>query len=311
LDYVAGRYWEEIGKHHVGADTTWRDIARLVKYFGATKLLTEILDDDVAKLVAWRRGHRVTRRGKGRKNAATAPFVANATVNRSTTEVLKKLFTRAKASWGIQFEKEPNWKQHWLKEPQERVRELHGGEADQLDDATRDDYRPIMEFTGVSGLRMNECLLRWSEVNWDARKIEKQGKGDKRVAVPITDAIREILWPLRGHHSEMVFTYIAKRTRKPQKLVKGERPPDHLQRPQIGVETHQGDRQGHGLPLSRLPPRLRNQAAAGNRQHEAGAEGAEPCRHQDHRQVCPRPRRRSRRWHGCSSKVPKEVPKAD
>jgi integrase len=225
LDYVAGRYWEEIGKHHVGADTTWRDIARLVKYFGATKLLTEILDDDVAKLVAWRRGHRVTRRGKGRKNAATAPFVANATVNRSTTEVLKKLFTRAKASWGIQFEKEPNWKQHWLKEPQERVRELHGGEADQLDDATRDDYRPIMEFTGVSGLRMNECLLRWSEVNWDARKIEKQGKGDKRVAVPITDAIREILWPLRGHHSEMVFTYIAKRTRKPQKLVKGERYP--------------------------------------------------------------------------------------
>jgi hypothetical protein len=58
LDYVAGRYWEEIGKHHVGADTTWRDIERLVGYFGEMKLLTEILDDDVAKLVAWRRGHR-------------------------------------------------------------------------------------------------------------------------------------------------------------------------------------------------------------------------------------------------------------
>jgi integrase len=224
LDDVAGRYWNEIGQHHAGSDTTWRDIERLVGYFGAAKLLTEIGDDDVAKLVAWRRGHRVTRHGKGLKNASTAPLIAPATVNRSTTEVLKKLFTRAKA-WGIRFESEPNWKQHWLKEPQERVRELHGGEADQLDDATRDDFRPILEFTGAAGLRMNECLLRWSEVNWDARKIEKQGKGDKRVTVPITQAIREILWPLRGHHETMVFTYIAKRTRKPQKLVRGERYP--------------------------------------------------------------------------------------
>src|SRR5450432_2882005 len=146
------------------------------------------------------------------------------TVNRSTTEVLKKLFTRAKA-WGIRFDHEPNWKQHWLKEPQERVRELHGGEADRLEDTTRDDYRPILEFAGASGLRLNECLLRWSEVNWDARKIEKQGKGDKRVSVPITDTIRGILWPLGGHHAEMVFTYVAKRTRKHQNLIKGNRYP--------------------------------------------------------------------------------------
>jgi integrase len=74
-------------------------------------------------------------------------------------------------------------------------------------------------------LRLNECLLRWSEVNWDARKIEKQGKGDKRVSVPITDAIREILWSLRGHHETAVFTYVAKRTRKRQNLTKGNRYP--------------------------------------------------------------------------------------
>ena len=222
LDYVAGRYWSEIGKHHAGADTTWRDLERLINYFGATKLLTEILDDDVARLVAWRRGHQRTRHGKGKKIAA--PLIANATVNRSTTEVLKKLFTRAKA-WGVRFDHEPDWKQHWLKEPQERVRELRGREADRLDDATRDVYRPILDFASASGLRLNECLLRWSEVNWEARKIEKQGKGDKRVSVPITDTIREILWPLRGHHPEMVFTYVASRTRKPQGLVKGERYP--------------------------------------------------------------------------------------
>jgi integrase len=217
LDYVAGRYWNEVGQHHAGAETTWRDIERLIGYFGETKLLSEIKNDDVAKLVAWRRGHRVS----GKK---ASPLIANATVNRSTTEVLKKLFTRAKA-WSIRFDNEPDWKQHWLKEPQERVRELHGGEGDRLEEATREDYRPIMEFASASGLRLNECLLKWSEVNWDAKRIEKLGKGGKRVSAPITDTIREILWPLRGHHDEVVFTYIAQRTRKPQRLIKGERYP--------------------------------------------------------------------------------------
>jgi hypothetical protein len=88
----------------------------------------------VAKLVAWRRGHRVKdHRKEVPKSAPPLPLVSNATVNRSTTEVLKKLFTRAKA-WGIRFDREPDWKQHRLKEPQERVRELHGGEADRLHD---------------------------------------------------------------------------------------------------------------------------------------------------------------------------------
>lgn len=105
LDYVAGRYWSEIGQHHAGADTTWRDIERLIGYFGAAKLLTEIGDDDVAKLVAWRRGHRVKdHRKRIPKDAPPLPLVSNATVNRSTTEVLKKLFTRAKA-WGIRFDR--------------------------------------------------------------------------------------------------------------------------------------------------------------------------------------------------------------
>src|SRR4051812_9840433 len=52
LDDVAGRYWEEIGKYHAGADTTMRDLDRLIRYFGETKLLTEIRDDDVSRLVA-------------------------------------------------------------------------------------------------------------------------------------------------------------------------------------------------------------------------------------------------------------------
>jgi integrase len=211
FDDIAGRYWEEVGKHHAGASNTWRDISRLVDYFGATRLLTEITDDDVAKLVAWRRGHRVIRSKK--RKVAECPHVSNATVNRTTTEVLKKLFTRAKAAWGVRFDHEPCWRAHMLPEPQERVRELVGDEGERLEAATREDYEPFFAFAKASGLRLRECLLRWSEVNWDAGRIQKRGKGGKLVTVPITSTVRLILWPLRGHHPEFVFTYIARRAR--------------------------------------------------------------------------------------------------
>lgn len=223
IDHVAGRYWGEVGQHHAGKDDTWRDLERLVEYFKRTKLLTEIVDDDIARLVAWRRGHRVVRASKKRKAPDDAPLISNATVNRSTTEVLKKLFTRAKKSWGVRFNREPDWKAHRLPEPQERVRELVGDERQQLDEATRADYAPFFAFAGAAALRLRECLLKWPEVDWDARQIRKIGKGGKLVTAPITPTIRAILWPLRGHHAEHVFTYIAARTRASK--VKGKRYP--------------------------------------------------------------------------------------
>src|SRR5262249_2718490 len=65
----------------------------------------------------------------------------------------------------------------------------------------------------ASGLRLKECVtLRWSEVYFGTRQIVKLGKGGTRVTVPITSEIREILWPLRGHHRGHVFTFVADRT---------------------------------------------------------------------------------------------------
>src|SRR5262249_22130301 len=139
------------------------------------------------------------------------------------TEQLKKLFTRAKA-WGVRFDHEPQWRTFWLAEPQERVRELAEDEAERLEAATRDDYLPFFAFARASGLRLRECVtLRWSEVDWNARQIRKPGKGGRLETVSISSAIRELLWPLRGHHPEFVFTYVAQRTRDGR--VKGERHP--------------------------------------------------------------------------------------
>jgi integrase len=212
LDDLAGRYWQEVGQHHAGADNTERQINYLIEFFGKDKLLTEITSDDVTKLVAWRRGHRT------RTGALISPFTVN-----DTTEQLKKLFTRAKL-WGAVFAREPQWKSHWLDEPEERVRELNGDEGERLEAATRDDHAPFFAFAHASGFRLKQCVtLEWSDVNWGVRQIKKAGKGGRLETVPITPTIREILWPLRGHHPVFVFTYQAERTRDGR--VKGDRHP--------------------------------------------------------------------------------------
>ena len=99
-----------------------------------------------------------------------------------------------------------------LREPQEHVRELRADEAERLDDAVRADYEPFLSFARASGQRFKECLLlKWSEVDWTELVIMTQGKGGRAVIIPITPTISSILWPLRGHHPERVFTYVAQR----------------------------------------------------------------------------------------------------
>lgn len=216
LDVAAGRYFKEVGEHHANAATTWTDLGRLIGFFGRDKRLDEVTDADVASLVAWRRRQTV----KGKKKA---PALAPATVNRSTTALLKALFTRARRTWRYQFPREPIWRDHWLKEPQERIRELHEGEGEALTSAVRDDYALWLAFAMLTGLRRNETLITWANVNFFAKRITTTGKGGKQVSTPITPAVKAILEECKGQHPEAVFTYICERPLPSQ--TKGERYP--------------------------------------------------------------------------------------
>src|SRR5262245_11145396 len=80
LDDVAGRYWAEVGQHHVGAGNTERQITKLIEFLGKDTLITEITDDDVIRLVAWRRGHHVMH---GKRQG---PLITNFTVNDLTEQ---------------------------------------------------------------------------------------------------------------------------------------------------------------------------------------------------------------------------------
>ena len=220
IDDAAERYWLEVGKDHANDETTATELERLVRYFGPTILLVAITDDDVAELVRWRRHQH--RWGKPtRKDGSPMPLVTAATVNRSTTLVLKKLFTRARKAWKHTFPDEPNWSAHWLAEPKEIVRELRKDERASLDLATRNDYAPLFAFEKATGVRLKECLIRWSDVDFDAGFIHRPGKGGRLVKTAITPTVRDILLPLVEHDKEWVFTYEAARTVKGNKKVEG------------------------------------------------------------------------------------------
>ena len=74
LDDVAGRWWREKGQHHACARNSWKRLSLIIEFFGKGKLITDITDDDVTKLVAWRRGHRT------RAGALLSPGTVNLTI---------------------------------------------------------------------------------------------------------------------------------------------------------------------------------------------------------------------------------------
>ncbi len=193
---AVGRYWHETGQYHKGKDTL-RYLEWLQDRLGRLTPLRSITSREVAAIVAQRR----------------ADGVANATVNRSVVEPLRRVMNRAHDLWG-----EPvqpiKWGKHKLPEATERIREASADEEEAVIAAAREEYRPAIRFAILSGFRLSEVTnLRWRDIDWHAETISVVGKGDKAATVPMTPSIRAVLTPLRGQHFERVFTYLKRRKR--------------------------------------------------------------------------------------------------
>lgn len=193
------RYWEEVGQHHANSETTLRTLAWLEREIGKTKLVSQIKSTDVARLVA-----------KRRLPDDDGKSLSPATINRSVTQPLRAMLTRASETWG-QIVQKIDWSKHMLKEPQERVRELQSDEEDRLFASLRTDYHPIVRFSLLTGCRMQECLdLTWRQIDWRNQQIRVTGKGDKTRTIPISKKVKALLWPM-ARADERVFTYASKR----------------------------------------------------------------------------------------------------
>jgi integrase len=146
------------------------------------------------------------RRGESRRANPKFGLVSAATVNRTLTQLLRRILTRARKKWRIPLPAEPDWAGHILKEPAERTRELRFDEEAAIETAERNDYRPARLFAQATGLRRREVVsLTWSQVDWGAEIIRVVQKGDKPHVIPITPEVAHILWPLRGHHETRVL----------------------------------------------------------------------------------------------------------
>jgi integrase len=220
LRHACGKYWEEVGKFDKDDAKLYADFKRLVDRLGPDKRLDEIDDAEVAALVAWRRGQAVWGREK-RKDGRPNRLVGPATVNRSVTHRLCMLLTRARKIWRVALPREPDWAFHRLPEPEGRVRELSAEEETRLFAALREDYVPWITFALLTALRLEETIIRWANVNREAKQITTIGKGGRPVSTPITPAIAAILDACEGHDEEFVFTYVARQTR--DHIVRGRR----------------------------------------------------------------------------------------
>ena len=122
-------------------------------------------------------------------------------------------------------------------------------------------------------------------------------------AAPAT--IRGILWPLRSHHPERMFTYVAQRTR--DKRVKGRRYPLTYFGVKIAWRRLRKRAKVTGFRVHDFRHDLGTKLlrATGNLKL---VQRALPCRSQDHDAVRSRARRRSHRRPGALTGSPKKSP---
>lgn len=194
---AAAQYWTEIGLHHANAHDTLRYLDWLEGQIGGQTLIADISDGVIARLVA-------KRRGEG---------VSNATVNRSVNEPMRGILRRARHVWK-QTIQDIEWKNHFLKEAQERVREASGDEESALMTAVRGDYAPALRFAILTGCRRAEIVgLQWKDVDFFNREFTVRGKGDRKRTLPMSDQIHDLVWALKDNHKTAVFTYRVKRPR--------------------------------------------------------------------------------------------------
>jgi len=207
------RYYEDIGQYAAKPREVMAQLAWLQREIGKSTPLTAINNDMVARLVTKRRADTIkptkpkTKRGEKAKAAEPPRPVSNATVNRSVTQPLRRVLKAAAENWDAQVLR-INWKKHMLPEKTERIREASEDEEARIFEHLPEAFHPPILFAIMSGCRLSEVVgLRWDWISWGNRQITVHGKGDKVATVPLSNSLRELLFPLQGNHPEFVFTF--------------------------------------------------------------------------------------------------------
>lgn len=201
---ACARYYMEVSQFNAAPDTALADFALLEKRIGKHKDISEISSNDVAMVIAKRRGDCA----KGTKR-----LVTNGTVNKSVTKRLSAVLNRASNVWEIPTRR-IKWGDHLLPETQERIRELSTDEETKLFSHIRYDYQPIAYFLLRMGCRRNEAVnLAWRDIDWGNGELRVIGKGNKMRFLPMPEDVYMLLYNLPRADLDHVFTYVVQRGR--------------------------------------------------------------------------------------------------
>lgn len=171
------RWYIEKGQHRARPTEVQRYLAWLQGAIGNRTLIRDISDNIVARIVTARR----------------AEGASHATINRTALEPLRAILRRATVVWrqpvaGVQ------WGEHLLSEPKERVREASADEEARLLEAMREDYRNILRFALLSGLRAAEIVgMEWEHIDFGGRRLHLVGKGGVVANIPLTTSMERLL----------------------------------------------------------------------------------------------------------------------
>src|SRR5262249_35258374 len=90
-------------------------------------------------------------------------------------------------------------------------------------------YQAIRRFATITGLRLRECILTWSQVDFDNAVVRVIAKGHEPRTLPLSRDAYALLWAERSRHPEFVFTFVAQKTKRDPKsrreYTRGERYP--------------------------------------------------------------------------------------
>jgi integrase len=207
LDETCGRYLLEHAHRLASVGTLDYQLNNLLTGLGKNTHLKEITDNDVAIYVARRRNQ-----------------VSDSSVNRELT-LLRAVLRMARDRWGYEVTM-PNWKAHWLREPEPRDRYLSPEEAQRLLKAAAPHLKPAIEFSLLTGVRLSNCArLDWSQIDMQRReivlRIKSRSPGGKPHVIPMSEPVTVLLANLGPKDSGPVFTYKGRAVKKWQTAWEG------------------------------------------------------------------------------------------
>lgn len=200
LDDACMRYLDEHASSLSSSQVIEYQLQHAIDGIGGDTRLCELTDAMVADFVSLRRGHKV-----GKK--APRPL-SPSTVNREL-QMLSAVLNMARNRWGWEVGKF-NFKAHRLREPAQRRRYLSPEEADALLHEAADHLKAPIEFSLLTGVRLDNCLsLTWRQVQFEMGEIRLMVKskhdGGKPHTISMSAPCRALLTALDPRADGPVF----------------------------------------------------------------------------------------------------------